>query len=241
MRDRNHRCVEGVSRSILCPLSLKELDDGTLSELLGRLKTVNDLDDIEDNGEAPEAVSLMDKMLRTVPGFGHRLPPRVDALGDPVEGRFMGLAAGSKNTDDAVKRQLIHLDIDITNLNKTDPAGFTLNSEELSELRRIRGHEATDANGMTMREALADLFADPEFQALPTKDQKQDRVRDAMQPFSQSARALFEERNPQYAADRTANKAFLDYMAQGFGSADARATADEDVAALGLPRASRLP
>jgi hypothetical protein len=94
---------------------------------------------------------------------------------------------------------------------------------------------------MTMREALAELFADPEFQALPTKDQKQDRVREAMQPFSQSARTIFEERNPQYAADRTANKAFLDYMAQGFGSADARAYADEDVAALGLPGASRLP
>lgn len=203
----------------------------------GTIRQVNDTV----NGEAPEAVSLMDKVLRTVPGFGHRLPPRVDALGDPVEGRFMGLAAGSKNTDDAVKRQLIDLDIDVTNLNKTDPAGFKLNSEELSELRRIRGHEATDANGMTMREALADLFADPEFRTLPTKQQKQDRVRDAMRPFSQSARTIFEERNPQYAADRAGNKAFLDYLAQGYGTADAKAIASEDVAALGLPAASRVP
>jgi hypothetical protein len=94
---------------------------------------------------------------------------------------------------------------------------------------------------MTMREALADLFADPEFRTLPTKQQKQDRVRDVMRPFSQSARTIFEERNPQYAADRAGNKAFLDYLAQGYGTADAKAIASEDVAALGLPAASRVP
>lgn len=193
------------------------------------------------SGNAVEAISFIDQLYRVTPGLGLYLPARRDVLGDPIEGRTMGIAAGNSSVDDPVRKQLIDLGIDLQNLSKTETNGLRLTSEELSELRRIRGHEATDADGRTMREALGELFADTAFQRLPTIKQKKREVLDTLRPFNNAAREIYEQRNPQYSADRTGIAAFLSYMREdGYDTETAREAAQADVAAEGLPEATRL-
>jgi len=215
--------------------------EGAVTNLTPFSGTVRQVQDTI-HGTAPESVTWIDKMLRTVPGLGLGLPARIDAMGDPVDGRFMGINADLVGDQlDPVKAQLADLGIDITQLQKADPAGFKLNSEELSELRRIRGHEATNSDGLTMREALADLFADPAFKALRSLDQKHDAVSEVLSGFNESARSIFEERNATYLSDRTANKSLADYMEEGLSRDDAKRAAVGDALAAGLPEPTRLP
>lgn len=220
--------------------AVTKLLEGAVTNIAPFAGTVRQVNDTL-HGTAPEAVSWMDKMFRAVPGMGMRLPSRIDPLGDPVDGRFMGVQTGVANTGkDPVRDQLADLGIDISELGKDDPAGFRLTSEELSELRRIRGHEAVNRNGETMREALAALFADPTFQSYRTREQKKDAVSEVLRGFNEDARAIFETRNRQYLADREANKALADYMAEGLNSDDAKQAVTSDNQALGLLAPSRL-
>lgn len=209
--------------------------------LAGTSRMVNDTI----RSSAPEAIGWVDNILRSVPGGGLYLPSRIDALGDEVDGRDFGIAIGRKDgggAEDPVRQQLADLGIDINNLDKRDPEGFHLTSEELSELRRIRGHEAVNSDGATMREALGELFADPWFQNLPTREQKQEAVVEVMGEFNDEARAIFEERNPQYLSDRTANRAFIDYMNEGLTTrSEARQEALWEAEDMGLPAPTRLP
>lgn len=118
--------------------------------LAGTSRTVSDTL----RGTAPEAIGLMDNILRAVPGGGLVLPSRIDALGNEVDGRAAGVTFGTTADLDDVTRRVAELGVDIQNLKKADPAGFKLTSEELSELRRIRGTEALNSEGETMKEAL---------------------------------------------------------------------------------------
>jgi len=199
--------------------------------LSGTSRTINDTL----RGSAPEAIGWMDNVLRSVPGGGLILPARIDPLGNEVEGRSMGVAFGTTGDVDDLTRQLADLQIDITTLKKADPAGFKLNSEELSDLRRIRGTEAVNGNGETMRDALASLFDDPWFQSLPSKEQKEAAVVEVMADFNADARSIYEERNPGYAANRGAYKALHDYMAEGLSRSEATTAARDDVLSQGLP------
>ncbi|WP_375292397.1 hypothetical protein [Sphingomonas melonis] len=192
------------------------------------------------HGTAPEAIGLMDNILRAVPGGGLVLPSRVDALGNEVEGRTFGIAVGTTSDVDDVTRRMADLGVDLSTLKKADPSGFKLTSEELSELRRIRGTEAMNSEGLTMKEALGQLLDDPWFQRLPSKEQQQDEVASVMRDFNKPARELFAERNPTYAADKAAAKSLADYMAEGIARRDAAAMAREDTRASGLPEPSRL-
>ena len=191
-------------------------------------------------GSAPEAIGLMDNILRAVPGGGMVLPSRIDPLGNEVEGRTFGVAFGSTRDVDDVTRQLADLGVDIQALRKSDPSGFKLTSEELSELRRIRGTEALNSDGETMKDALGRLLADPWFQRLPSKEQKQDEVVNVMNDFNKDARERLMKRNPTYAADKAAMKSLTDYMAEGIARRDAQAMAVEDVHEMGLPEPRRL-
>jgi hypothetical protein len=192
------------------------------------------------HGPAPEAIGWMDNILRAVPGGGLLLPSRVDALGNEVEGRVGGVAFGTTTDVDDVTRRVADLGINIQNLKKADPSGFKLTSEELSELRRIRGAEATNSEGETMKEALARLLDDPWFQRLPSKEQQQDEVVGVMRDFNKPARELLAERQPAYAADRAGMKSLAEYMAEGMARQDAKAFAVEDVQQMGLPVPERL-
>jgi len=192
-------------------------------------------------GNVTEAVGFMDRLFKVTPGLGAYLPARVDALGNDVEGRVMGLAAGTTSDTDPLTSRMAALGIDITNLRKADPAGFDLTGEELSELRRIRATEATNSDGQTMREALEELLDDPEFSALPSRDQKQAEVVEVMSKFNQPARELFEERNQAYLADREGARSLKAYIAEGIERHEAARMAREDVAGLGLPEPARLP
>lgn len=192
------------------------------------------------HGSAPEAIGWMDNILRAVPGGGLVLPSRVDALGNDVEGRVGGVAFGTTTDVDDVTRRVADLGINIQNLKKADPSGFKLTSDELSELRRIRGTEATNSEGETMKEALARLLDNPWFQRLPSKEQQQDEVVEVMRDFNKPARELLAERHPTYAADRAGMKSLADYMAEGMARKDAKAFAVEDVQQMGLPVPERL-
>lgn len=186
-------------------------------------------------GRATEAVGALDKIAKVVPGMGAYLPARVDALGNEIESNAFGLKIGTRSDDDAITQQMRDLGIDINNLAKADPLGFSLTSEELSELRKIRGTEAYNSDGLTMREALANLFSDPAFQNLPDKAMVQDEVVAVMKGFNEPAREIFEQRNQGYLADREAARSFKLYMSEGLMSAvEARKLATEDTEAQGL-------
>ncbi|VWX46625.1 hypothetical protein [Novosphingobium sp. 9U] len=202
----------------------------------GTSRTLNDTF----HGSAPEAIGWMDNILRSVPGGGMLLPSKVDPLGNDVDGRALGVAFGTTSDVDPVTAQLADLGIDIQALRRADPAGFKLTSEELSDLRHIRGGEALNDQGETMKEALGYLMSDPWFQKLPSKEQKQDEIVAVMRDFNAPARELLMERNPQYASDRTAMKSLSDYMAEGLSRRDAAGQAMQDVAAMGLPEPSRM-
>jgi hypothetical protein len=187
------------------------------------------------NGQgAPEAVGWVDAILRSIPGGGLHMDDRIDALGNVVDGRKLGMAIGTNSTD-PVTMKLRDLSIDITTLRKADPKGFALTSHELSTLRRIRGTEAYNADGYTMKEALAALFADPAFTTLPEPEQRQQAVVDLMAEFNEPAREIMMERSPKYAANREAYTAFAEYLAEGMSKEEATSLARGDAAYLGLP------
>jgi hypothetical protein len=86
-----------------------------------------------------------------------------------------------------------------------------------------------------MKEALAELFADPAFNTLPEPDQRQKAVVDVMSEFNEPAREIMEERRGKYAANREGYKAFADYLKEGLSKEQAESQARRDVASYGLP------
>lgn len=192
------------------------------------------------SGRALEAATALDRIAKVTPGMGMYLPTRVDALGNEIEGRFMGIAAGTTADDDEITTQLRELGVDITNLRKADPTGFDLTSEELSDLRRIRAHEAVNSDGMTMREALEALFADPVFQSMPDRAMQEDAVVEVMSKFNQPAREIYEYRNQQYLADRQAQRSLQAYISDGLSNQQAQRAAREDIQNSGLPDPYRI-
>jgi hypothetical protein len=188
-------------------------------------------------GYSPEVITIGDAILRGLPGGSLYLSPRRDVLGDEVKGRFMGVAFGdSDNTEGEeisdTKRQLRELGIDLTNVSKTD-GGIALSSEQVSELRRIRGKEALNAEGETMEEALQRLFEDPDFQA-GDRDDRHDAVVDLMNDFNDDAKAILEERDEGYLGIREGNAAFREYKTMGLHNDEAKERAREDVKLQGL-------
>jgi hypothetical protein len=91
-----------------------------------------------------------------------------------------------------------------------------------------------------MKAALGYLMSDPWFQKSPSKEQKQDEVVAVMRDFNPPARELLMERNPQYASDRVAMKSLSDYMAEGLSRRAAAGQAAQDMAAMGLPKPTRM-
>src|SRR3546814_11688121 len=95
---------------------------------------------------------------------------------------------------DELTKRLQELEIDLRDVSKSDPSGFKLSAEQLDRLRQIRGHEATDENGSTLREALQDTLDDPWFKGLKTKNAKQSAVAEIISGFNKEAKARSEER-----------------------------------------------
>lgn len=189
---------------------------------------------------AAESVGWADAMLRAIPGMGWGLAPRIDPLGDEVKPREIGFNFGNANLTEGrpispVKQQLRELGIDINTLRKSDPDGFDLTSEELSEVRRIRGKEALNEDGLTMEEALGSLFADPWFQTLRRKEDKRKAVVETMAEFNKPAWEILEQRSPTYAGKKAYNKSLQDYIAMNLETRQAERLAERDVQALGLP------
>jgi hypothetical protein len=193
-------------------------------------------------GHALEAATALDRIAKVTPGMGAYLPARRDALGNVAEANLFGIKAGTVSDEDAVTLKLRELGVDITSLRKADPAGFDLTSEELSELRRIRAEEAYNRDGLTMKQALGQLFEDPGFQSLQDRSQAQEAVVEVMSQFNEPAREIFEQQNQGYLADRETARSFTLYMKEGLQREEAREVAVESAAALGLTptRASSL-
>jgi hypothetical protein len=192
------------------------------------------------SGKSVEAVSWLDRLAKVTPGMGGYLPARVDALGNEISGRTMGIAIGSTGDLDPVTARMRELGVDIQSLKKADPTGFDLTSEELSDLRSIRATRARNADGQTMKEALHVLFSSPEFQTLPDKSMVQDEVVRVMRDFNQPARQIYETENQQYLADRVAQRSLKEYIKSGIENQDARRKAREEVTATGLPDPYRV-
>src|SRR3546814_21195934 len=68
------------------------------------------------------------------------------------------------------------------------------------------GHEATDENGSTLREALQDTLDDPWFKGLKTKNAKQSAVAEILSGFNKEAKAIREGTDESYGAQRVAYK-----------------------------------
>jgi hypothetical protein len=180
------------------------------------------------SGTSPEVITFGDSILRGIPGGSLYLAPRRDVLGDEIKGRTMGIAFGNSNLTEGeeispVKAQLRDLGIDLTNLSKLD-GGIKLSSEQVSELRRIRGKEAMNDYGETMEEALERLFADPEFTA-SDKGDRHDMVVDVMNDFNEDAKAILEERDQSYFGIREFNRTTREYKKDGLGTTEAEAEA----------------
>lgn len=190
---------------------------------------------------AIESVGTIDTLLRSVPGGGYGMSPRIDPLGDEVKGRTLGINLGSSELTEgspisATKRRLRELGIDLSTIRASDPAGFDLTSDELSEVRRIRGREALNGEGLTMHEALTELLDDPHFNALRTKGQKRELIMQTMREFNGPAWELLAERDPSFASKRTYTHSLADYIAEGMTRNAARREALADVGAEGLPK-----
>lgn len=190
---------------------------------------------------AIETVGWMDTLLRTVPGAGYGMSPRIDPLGDEVKARWAGINFGNSELTQGgpmsdVKRKLRDLGIDITTIRKSDPDGFNLTSDELSEVRRIRAKEALNSSGETMHEALSGLFNDQWFNALPSKDAKRTAVVEAMREFNKPAWEILQERKPSYASKKAYTSSLADYIAEGLTRKQAERSAQADVQAQGLPQ-----
>ncbi|MEP3450373.1 MAG: hypothetical protein ABJN65_01460 [Parasphingorhabdus sp.] len=190
-------------------------------------------------GDAPEAVSILDGMLRGIPGGSMYLPDRIDPLGNSIDSRVMGLAIGS-NSADELTTMMRELEIDITSLRKADPRGFDYTSEELSQLRKIRATEATNKWGQTMREALIELISSNDFKALPEKEEKRRQVVETMSDFNTAARDILENRDENFRSTREGFRAFKEYLREGRSRDAARDTTLSDLDAAGLGNPDRL-
>jgi hypothetical protein len=189
---------------------------------------------------AIETVGWTDTLLRTIPGAGWGLAPRIDPFGDEVKARTVGLTFGSSELTEGeaispVKRQLRELGIDINTLRKSDPDGFDLNSDELAEVRRIRGKEAINEDGLTMEQALGSLFEDPWFQTLRRKEDKRKAIVETMAEFNKPAWDILEQRSPSYAGKKAYTKSLQDYIAMNLETRQAEALAKRDTELMGLP------
>jgi len=183
-------------------------------------------------GEIPETMSIMDDLLRLIPGTD--LGVKRDWLGQPKDGRFMGINAGATDPGH-IRQKLADMRLDLSDIEKRDRLGFRLTGKELDQLREIRATEATNSNGETLGEALAYLLDDPAFNALPTKAAREAAIQDVLEGLNTNAREIMEERNPGYEAKRVGYKSFVDYMNSGSTNSEARQLATEDVRSLGLP------
>lgn len=183
----------------------------------------------------PEAMTTVDAILRGVPGASLYLPTKRDLLGNPVDGRTMGIAIGSSAPSDDVAAELQRLGLNVQNLRASDPSGFTMSAADLDELRRVRGHEALDSQGRTLPDALRELFSSPPFQTAATKAVRERMVSSTISSFNEPARALLSERDPQFAANRVGNKAFREFLEQGLSKQASREQAAQTARDLGLP------
>lgn len=184
---------------------------------------------------APEVMSTVDAILRGIPGAALYLPTKRDVLGNPVDGRTAGIAVGSSAPTDGVAAKLQRLGLNVQNVRATDPTGFTMSASDLDELRRVRGHEALDNQGRTLPEALQDLFDSAPFKGAATKAVRSRMVSSTISSFNEPARALMEQRLPQFAADRLGNRTFRQFLYEGMGKAQAGELARQWPEAEGLP------
>lgn len=192
-------------------------------------------------GDAPDTVGMVATVLRNVPGGGLLLGPRRDVLGNVIDGRTLGISLGLVKSSAPVVERLRELAIDVADIKLADPTGFKMTGDQLNELRRIRGHEALNAEFETLDEALMTLFESEEFLYAPEKSQKREVVLEVIRDFNEPARAILEEQDPTFRSNRIANKAFKDYMKGSdeeprMSRVDALQAAREDVAAEGLPQ-----
>jgi hypothetical protein len=190
---------------------------------------------------AIESIGWYDNFLRHIPGAGWGMAAQIDPLGDEVKSRTMGINMGNSELTEGeaitpVKAKLRDLGIKINTLRKTDLEGFDLTSEELSEVRRIRGKEAQNEDGLTMTQALGELFEDPWFNNLGTKEAKRTAVVDVMKEFNAPAWEIMQERRPDFAGKKVYYKSLQDYIkVDGLKQREAEKAAAQDVFDEGLP------
>lgn len=208
---------------------LEKLEASVVARLVpmgGTQKIVNETLRIN----APEVVSVSDGLYRNVIGLGLGLPTKRNALGDPIEGRDLGISIGlSGDGVDDVGARLKELGINLSDVKRTDPKGFRRNAEQLDRLRQLRGIEALDVEGRTMREALRDLLNSEEFAEMGSKAAREDMVAEVIQDFNKPAIQLLEEEDGTYQAQRAAHVTFEEYLKQGDPLSVARSEAEKDI------------
>lgn len=194
--------------------------------MAGSQKLINDT--VRTN--ASEAVSISDALYRNIIGLGLGLPTKRNALGDPIEGRDLGVSVGlSNDTLDDVGLKLKELGLNLSDVKKTDPKGFRRTASQLDRLRELRGTVALDKEGRTMREALRQLLASADFAEMGSKAAQQDMVAEVVRAFNKPAIELLEGEDGKYAAKRAAHVTFEEYLAQGEALTSARERTEKDM------------
>lgn len=209
----------------------KELFDTTLISQVPMSGTMRQVSD-SIRGEAPEAITLMEQALRLIPGAP--TATKRDWLGTPVDGRFMGVNAGSKSAA-PLRQKLADMGLDLADIERRDRLGFGLTGEQLDQLREIRATEARTRDGLSLYEALEATLEDPSFNALPTRAARKAEIQNILDGLNKDAREIMEQRNPEYAANRIGYKSLAEYIKGGSTNSQAERQVREDLDAMGLP------
>jgi hypothetical protein len=165
-----------------------------------------------------EAWTLTDKLATSsgIPGWSENAPPRRDVFGEPMYhkgGSLMGIMSPYPDTTTKADPVMDEV-MSVMQQTKTTPVGMPgrriegmkLTVEEYDELMSYSRRDPLP-NGLTFKENLQDLFANPAYQ-LATPDFKVTLIKQIQNTADQVGRAMLEQNNEAFA-DRLADRRLI--------------------------------
>lgn len=152
-----------------------------------------------------EAWTIRDRVFRSLPGLSEDLPPVRDLLGRPVtrdnaQWFWINPFGANPESDNPVDQELARLSFDVQPIPKNID-GVQLNSTQYSRIKELVGKLNERDPGFEAQ--LAELFADPSWQDIPTDAMRVRIVKDMLSSRISTAKNIFT------GTDTEFRKAFL--------------------------------
>lgn len=152
-----------------------------------------------------EAWTIRDRVFRSLPGLSDDLPPVRDLLGRPVtrdnaQWFWINPFGANPESDNPVDQELARLSFDVQPIPKNID-GVQLNSTQYSRIKELVGKLNERDPGFEAQ--LAELFADPSWQDIPTDAMRVRIVKDMLSSRISTAKNIFT------GTDTEFRKAFL--------------------------------